>query len=106
LISKFLHEYLNRKIRGGKEEMYLLTGRRGQGGGQALVGEGRMAAGQGPAAAAGGKAGPPLLAAQGPAASAGGGIGAAASVSRRRDRIRSNPDRWAAGPAEGGCQQR
>ena len=36
--------------------MYLLTGRRGQGGGQALVGEGRMAAGQGPAAAARGGA--------------------------------------------------
>jgi len=37
----------------------------GQGGGQALVGEGRMAAGQGPAAAAGGKAGLPLAAAPG-----------------------------------------
>ena len=65
-----------------------------------------MITGRGPAASAGGKAGPPLLAAQGPPAFAGGGIGAAASVSRRRDRIRSNPDRWVAGPAEGGCQQR
>ena len=37
----------------------------GQGGGQALVGEGRMAAGQGPAAAVGGKAGLPLAAAPG-----------------------------------------
>ena len=37
----------------------------GQGGGQALVGEGRMAAGQGPAAAAGGKAGLPLTAVPG-----------------------------------------
>ena len=44
----------------------------GQGGGQALVGEGRMAAGQGPAASVADKAAPPLAAGQGPAASAGG----------------------------------
>ena len=62
----------------------------GQGGGQALVGEGRMAAGQGPAAAAGGKAGPPLAPAPGTGGLRGrqgraaGGLGTGA-LRRRRD---------------------